>query len=317
MKSICFFCHFHNGDVFHIKSFVKEVISEVNTKFYIAHPNNQIITSDLNIEYINIPYSNMSVNASKSRQNTTNNDHQKHIDILNNSEHSKFIDTPECLYINTWIGGYFSPDNEYTGECSLRGFYRMFSFIYEKINEQFSTDLKLKSLEEYYPFVDYSKVDVSNIDSFLKKNTTEKVLVCNGPTLSQQTTYNSDMSEILNSIAEKNPDKTFIVTKKFSTHNDNIVCSDEIIKADNCDLNEISYLSKFCKLIIGKNSGPFCFTLTKENLNDESKTFFSFGSSELQCLAYGMNPKCSFVYEYYESIEKISKTISELLELIK
>lgn len=310
MKSICFFCHFHNGDMFHIKSFIEEVCSTLKTKIYIAHPNNPIITSDLDVEYINLP---VYWNNDYYNDEETIKRHQKHSDILNNCEHTKFIDTEECFYINTWIGGYFSPENEYDGECSLRGFHRMFSLIYDEINSKFGTNLKINSVENYYPFVDYSKFDCKNIDRFLENNQTKKVLVCNGPALSYQTTYNTDMSEILEPLAIENPDKTFVATKKFNTDVKNIVFTNDIIQMKTCDLNQISYLSRFCYLIVGRNSGPFCFTLTKENIDDENKTFLAYGSRETDCLLYNIDIRSTFIFDYFNTVNQLSQSISELI----
>ncbi len=310
MKSICFFSHFHNGDIFHIKSFLREITSQIDSKYYIAHPNSAILTADLDLEYINIP---MSWAKPQDVSEETRKLHQHHVNLLVGKEHTKFFETEECFYVNTWIGGYFSPDNEYNGECSLRGFHRMFNFIYDEINKQFGTNLEIKSLDNYHPFVDYSKFNLENIDEFLKNDKNKKILICNGPSLSGQTTYNSDMSEILGPLARNNPDKTFIPTRKFDTEVQNIVFSDDIIKSNGCDLNEISYISKFCYLIIGRNSGPFCFTLTEENINDESKTFLAYGSRETDSLPYGMEINSTFIFEYFSEVSKLYKTISELL----
>lgn len=310
MKSICFFSHFHNGDIFHIKSFLKEIISNIDTKYYIAHPNNGVLTFDMNMEYINIPIfwakpQNISEDVIKK--------HENHVNLLVGKEHTKFIDTPDCFYINTWIGGYFSSDNEYNGECSLRGFHRMFSNIYSEINNIFNLNLNIKSADDYYPFVDYSKLDCSSIDNFIKKNKKEKILFCNGPALSGQTTYNSDMAEIIEPLAEQYSNKILIASKKFNTSIKNIKFTDDIFGLDTCDLNEISYLSKFCYLIVGRNSGPFCFTLTEKNINDKSKKFLAYGSRETDCLPYGSDIESAFTFEYFNTIDQLSQSISELI----
>jgi hypothetical protein len=310
MKSICFFSHFHNGDIFHIKSFLREIISEIDTEFYIAHPNSEILTCDMDLKYINLPLY-WSKFANVYEKNRELNKH--HVDLMVGKEYTKFINTEECFYINTWIGGYFSPENEYTGECSLRGFYKMFSNIYKNINDEFGTNLKLKELNDYIPTVDYSKIDCQKIDNFVEQNILPKVLICNGPALSGQTTYNSDMSEMLIPLAENNRDKIFICTKKFQTHLNNIKFTDDIFKLDRCDLNEISYLSKFCYLIVGRNSGPFCFTTTKENLNDETKTFLAFGSRETDSLPYRMDINSSFIFDYFTNINSLYQTILNLI----
>jgi hypothetical protein len=310
MKSICFFCHFHNGDIFHIKSFLKDIMSQIDTKYYIAHSNSEILTCDMDLEYINLPSFCSKFNEVYEKNRELN---KTHVDLLVGKEYTKFVNTDECFYINTWIGGYFSPENEYTNECSLRGFHKMFQNIYENINQEFGENLQLKELNEYIPFVDYSKIDCEKIDSFVEKNPYPKVLICNGPALSKQTVYNSDMSEIIVPLAENNKDKIFICTKKFETESENVKFTDDIFKLDRCDLNEISYLSKFCYLIVGRNSGPFCFTITKENLNDESKTFLSFGSRETDCLPYQMEIDASFVFDYFTTIKNLNETISELI----
>ena len=310
MKSICFFSHFHNGDIFHIKSFLKDIILNLETEYYIAHPNNKILTYDIDMEYINIP-----IFWAKPQDvpEETRKRHENHVNLLVGKEHTKFIDTPDCFYINTWIGGYFSPDNEYTGECSLRGFHRMFSFIYDEINKVFGVNIKIKSVDEYHPFVEYSKFDCSNVNKFIENNEEEKILLCNGPSLSGQTSYNSDMSEIIEPLAEQHPNKIFIATKKFNTPFKNIKFTDDIIKLDSCDLNQISYLSKFCYLIVGRNSGPFCFTLTKENINDENKKFLAYGDRETDCLPYNIDISSTFIFEYFNNIEQLEQTISELI----
>ncbi len=310
MKDICFFCHFHNGDIFHIKSFLREIISEIDTKYYIAHPNSPIITSDMDMEYINIPvqWSKFRFTPYEGKEN-----HTEYTDLLLGKERTKFIETEDCLFVNTWIGGYFSPDNEFNNECSLRGFHKMFLSIYEKINEVFGTELQLKALDEYLPFVDYSKIDCKNVDLFLEENTSEKILICNGPSLSGQTTYNTDMSEIINPLSEIHKDKTFICTKKFDTQSENIKFTDDIIDSDLCDLNQISYLSRSCYLTVGRNSGPFCFTITDQNTSDKNKTFLAFGTRATDCLLYGMDINCSFVFDYFDNIDKLYETISELI----
>jgi hypothetical protein len=310
MKNICFFCHFHNGDIFHVKSFIKDITSKIDTEYYIAHPNSEIITCDMDLQYINIPLS-WSKFTEQYQENRKL--YEDHVNLLLGKEHTKFIETDDCFYINTWIGGYFGNENEYNGECSLRGFYRMFSKIYEKLNEVFNTNLELGQLNDYLPFVDYSKIDCSEVDKFLENNNNQKILICNGPACSGQTTYNGNMSEIIVPLAEQNEDKTFICTQKFDTELNNIKFSNDIINSNSCDLNEISYLSKFCYLIVGRNSGPFCFSTTYENLNNKDKTFLAFGTRATDCLAYEMDINSSFVFEYFNSVDDLYKSISELV----
>jgi len=291
MKSICFFCHFHNGDIYHIKEFLKDISSQLKTKYYIVHGNSPLLTHDLDIEHLNI----------------------SSVSLLEGKHYTKFIDTENCLYVNTWIGGYFSPDNEYNMECSLRGFHRMFFLICNSINDRYGTNLKLKNAEYYFPSIDYSKFNCEFIDKFLIKDKNDKVLICNGPSLSGQSRYNLDMSEIIEPLSQECPDKTFILTKKFETNCSNIKFTDDIINSKSCDLNEISYISKFCNLIVGRNSGPFCFTITKENINDESKKFLGFGEKVTDSFPYMIDINSEFVFDYFTDINSLKETIIELL----
>jgi hypothetical protein len=51
----------------------------------------------------------------------------------------------------------------------------------------------------------------------------------------------------------------------------------EIIKKENgSDLNEISYLSTKCNVIIGRASGPFTFAINRQNIEDPNKILLSF-----------------------------------------
>lgn len=291
MKSICFFCHFHNGDIYHIKEFLRDISSQLKTKYYVVHGNSSLLTHDLDVEYLNI----------------------SSVPLLAGKHYTKFIDTENCLYVNTWIGGYFSPDNEYNNECSLRGFHRMFSLIYDKINAIFDSNLKIGPVNDYFPSIDYSKFDCVSIDKFVSDTKNDKVLICNGPSLSGQTRYNSDMSEIIEPLAQLYQDKIFILTKKFETSISNIKFTDDIINSNTCDLNEISYISKFCNLIVGRNSGPFCFAVTKENINNSDKKFLAFGGKVTDSFPYMLDINSEFVFDYFTDINSLKETIIELL----
>jgi hypothetical protein len=59
----------------------------------------------------------------------------------------------------------------------------------------------------------------------------------------------------------------------------NLYFTSDIINATNGDLNENSFVSTFCNLIIGRSSGPYCFTQTSENYSDPNKTFLCFDNT--------------------------------------
>jgi hypothetical protein len=286
MKEICFFNHYHNGDLFHSKPFIKQIVETIDTKMYYAHSNNPIAIMDLDVEHITIP-------------------------TINN--YQKFFDSEYVFYVNTWIGSYFGNGVEYSGECTLRFSYNMFRDIYDKLNEEFGCDLQLKPIEEYFPYVDYSKFDCSKIDQFISTDDSKKALFSNGPCLSGQCHYSGDMAEIIETLATANPEITFIATHKFNTSAVNIKFTNDILNLNKCDLNEISYLSTFCDIIVGRNSGPFCYSTTKENLNNPNKIFYAFGERETDCFIYGLDVECTFVFEYFSSIKTTIESISNLI----
>jgi hypothetical protein len=289
MKSICFFNHYHNGDLFASKSFIKEIIEIIelkDLKFYYAHYNNPTVLSDLNLEYISMP------------------------DI---PQYVKFLETEDVFYINTWIGSYFDNDKSAEECCTLKFSYDMFEKIYSELNKVFSLDLKLSSMEEYFPSIDFSKFKTSHIDDYVKEDLNTKVLFCNGPCLSGQCNYTGDMKDIIQSLSIKYPNITFISTQKFDTSLSNIKFTNDIIKVDGCDLNEIGYLSTFCSIIVGRNSGPHCFTANSVNVNDPNKTFYAFGQDPRVCLYYNVDLNCNFVYEIFDSLQVIKNSIDELI----
>jgi hypothetical protein len=74
-------------------------------------------------------------------------------------------------------------------------------------------------------------------------------------------------------------------------------------------------LSNFCNLIVGKNSGPFVYTLTKENFKNSKTTFISLNKIEEDSLFWNLNSFCKYIWSnnYNENniISIIEKTINE------
>jgi hypothetical protein len=287
VTTLCFFNFYHNGDLYHSKPFVREVIRALGKeKVCYAHNKDPRAIEDLSINQLRIEGISDKTKIFKS----TN---------------------PDTVFINTWIGSYF---DRYEGECTLLFNMKMWADIYSEINSMFNTNLKLNSIENYLPYVDYRKFNVDNVKTYLNEDKKKKVLFCNGPALSGQCQYNGDMNDVINECAKVRSDLTFITTHKIVTDLPNIIHTSDIIRSDRCDLNEISYLSKFCGLIIGRNSGPFCFASTGENLNDTYKTFYAFGERHSDCFTMGVPIKSNYIFEKYENYDKIKCTISELIE---
>jgi len=293
MKNICFFNHFHNGDIFHGKSFLDEIIKSVNTNFYYAHLNNPNLLLDLDLTHVNL----------------------SDIDV---GDRTKFLETEDTLYVNTWIGCYFHQGIRYSSDsmdsgCTLKFTYAMYSKIYEEINSVLKTNLKLSEVENYVPFIDYKKFNIKKIDEYVEVDKNKKILFANGPCLSGQCRYHGDLQPVIETLASKYPEITFIVTTPLDTCLENIRSTKDIIQVDGCDLNEIGYLSTFCDIIVGRNSGPFCFSTNKDNVNNPNISFYAFGDNLTDCFLYEIDLECDFVFEFFSDLDVITSSLDNLI----
>jgi hypothetical protein len=193
---------------------------------------------------------------------------------------------------------------------------KMWADIYEEINSVFHTNLRLGPIENYLPYVDYRKYDVAHVRAYLDADNRLKMLFCNGPALSGQCEYNGDLREIIVHLAEANSHKSFYVTHKLENAPSNVIYTGDVIKSSRCDLNEIAYISLNCNLIVGRNSGPFCYASIRENLIDPAKTFYAFGHQETDCFTLGVDKKANFIFEKFENPEQLFNSIKTLVESI-
>ena len=103
------------------------------------------------------------------------------------------------------------------------------------------------------------------------------------------------MQSIIETLATKYPDDAFVATELFETKHTNIYFTDAIFKK-NCDMCEISYLSTKVNVIVGKNSGPFTYANTKQNLQDPSKKLVCFSHKPEDTLPYGLDFAADFIF---------------------
>jgi len=118
-----------------------------------------------------------------------------------------------------------------------------------------------------------SMVDSLNYISERKK----VILICNNDTKSGQS-VNFKFDDIVLNLANnfKKFNYLFIVSNDIGIENENVIPASSIIKDKENELLKIGYLSTFCDVIIGRASGPFCFTHVKQNLMSENKKYISF-----------------------------------------
>ena len=292
MYKIVFFNHYHRGDIFTHREFIRHLTIQLpNVEFLYLHFNHPKLTRDLGIPCIGAP---------------NKLDH-----------HTKFYidEDKKILYVNTWGGCDASIMNKNKG-LNLHSLYdqwhEIFSFISKKLNQDIFV---YTDKEDYLPVMDFNYFDVTQIDQYLQSALGKKrVLICNGaPKSGQSFLYN--METFIKEAADNFPIIDFICTQKFEKTQNNILFTDDLIgdteAADKrapwedkdlniCDLPEISYLSEHCDLIVGKNSGPSTFCETHANYMNPNKHFISYvvrwnsGNIDSESLSYNLKLECKY-----------------------
>jgi hypothetical protein len=242
-------------------------------------------------------------------------------DSLSNKEKFYFSDQNDTtLMINTWIGVYGEIFNK-CGGINLFSLTESWAEIFNTVNSIYDTQLEiLQPKEMYLPQTIYSFFNVEKVDEWLKKHVgRKKVLISNGVPMSSQS-FNDDMADQIREVAMEYSDVDFICTKVFQSGLPNIFFTDYIIQDKGeyevpvfwveggstvCDLNEISYLSTQCDLIVGKNSGPFVYCETFQNYNDPSKKFLTFNNSTVETMSYMAEKKCQYTIVTDHSKENV------------
>jgi len=301
MSKIIFFNHYHRGDLLTHKEFIRQLQNEMpDFTFEYMHFNHPKLTRDLNIPVIGAP---------------------ENLDAK-----TPFYQDDGVLYINTWIGCFWDIFCEHGG-INMNSLWHQWDKILDTINGHFNTEIALRAdKESYLPKIDFTKFDVSSIDEFLKTHTNKKILICNGPPKSGQS-FADNMQDFINLAAEESPNIDFICTTKFVTTLNNVLFTDNIIvdneiedkrapwedrEINNCDLQEISYLSEHCDAIVGKNSGPFVFCETYNNYMNPNKKFLSYnvswgiGKPPSETMSNGLDIKCKYTITPISDISTLS-----------
>ncbi len=285
IHTICFFNHWHNGDVFSGKGYMLDIIKQLpEMKFQHAQLNSLKSMRDLPCEHI-------------------------HTDSLppQVTHQVRYIDVNGVFYINTWVGCYGNaviPQGEQ--HANWYSLHRMWSHIMEVLHLNLTPNLQypkfddMDSIMRYIPESDWSAYDISPALSFAAQHN-RMVLVCNGKVRSTQSHIGLMQAE-LEALCHDFPDVAFVCTTKFEHPGwSNLYFTDDIFaNVQDGDINEIAFLSTRCEMIIGKNSGPFMFCHVKENILDPNKAFFSLSHRPSDSYACHMSGLPCRYYHYSE-----------------
>jgi hypothetical protein len=179
----------------------------------------------------------------------------------------------------------------------------------------------------FLPKIDYSYYETEYIDDIFNKTKRNKnIIICNNKFESEQA-IEFDFDNIIHTLSHSFPNYTFYVTNSSKIINENVVhIYDKTKNMLGGNLNEISYLSTKCNILLGRNSGPHTFCYVKENLLNPKTTFISFSDKSM---LYGDEPekwvdfgvrsftdknKCAKFYNI--STKKDRKRIEQLCQIL-
>ena len=284
-QNIVFFNHWHYGDLFSTRGLVTDIKRQLPAlKYYYVHGKHPDATMDLAETY----------NA----------------DILNQlPQHAQIISQTDTIFINTWVGAYQGLwQNTHPSYISH---HKIYEFIYNEL-DKLDINLKLDNdVWNYVPDIDYSFIDCSVTDRFVADAAGKIFLFCNGAVQSTQSSMDN-MAQTIIWLSKMYTDDTFVATEKFNTSQSNIIFTDDIYNKQ-CDIIDISYLSRSCDVIVGKNSGPFTYASSRYNLQDPTKMFWCYSHKPEDVLPYGLDLSADFrfstVTEDWKAAAQLSKGI--------
>jgi hypothetical protein len=253
ISSIYFHNNFHNGDVHLSRNFVRNYVKLLNAEnYFYIHNCDPKITFDLDPEVKTIS------------------DYAK-----TNSLQEKLLHVDENkLFINTWIG---TENKKFLKKFGLN--YNCYRQIFFEVLKNFEIDFLDHNEEDLIPKIDFSKYNIEIKNSNIFDKIENNVLFCNNDFKSGQSLiFNMDF--FLEKKSKEFSNLNFIVTNPTNVKNHNIFNLKDFIQTTGSDLIECAYISQFCRYIVGRSSGPYTFSIMKENLLDSNKNFICLSFRE-------------------------------------
>jgi hypothetical protein len=277
-EDINIYNHFHNGDIFYARVLINGLVEKYNVNFY--HNLSSPLLSDMDgvSEISGVPHH-----------------FDIHMNDLQNRNVNSWIGQQNMIFVNTQIPG-----------CSFENYFHLVKIILNHYN------LEINPNEEYYlPTVNYEKIlnyeSVSRRMSEIKSKYNKIILISNGNVNSGQA-INVDLSGAIVALANNNPSSLFLTTTPINHNHPNIIDTSSLTNA-NPDLLQISLISTFCDIIVGRASGPYCYTHTKENLLNPNKTYISFSNNPNEGVWY-KNSKAKQIWSPDFNLNNIFITIN-------
>lgn len=298
---VCWYNHFHNGDLFATREIVKNLSQQIPGEHYYLHPQHSSVLHDIGFHTVPMTA------------------------YLNNKKGTKIFYNNGIWFINTWIGCYLDLASEdgvsFGNHLEIGISWKLYHKVWKHFAKSISAALNISieipdDIKGLIPSVrqDY----YTNKDHISKKIDIQKpsVLISNGPALSGQAHQNHDMSQWFEPIIEKYPNVQWIFTRKTALFGSNIFYTQDIFDNLPCDLNQIGELSRYSQVIIGRNSGPFLFCNRRDTLFDPTKTFIATGKLHTDCFPYDIDLPCRFLWHSDFDNQSIKQFIQSTLESV-
>lgn len=305
-NNVVFFNFWNNGDVHVSRSFVK-FINGLGYPCEYLHNNSKNLLADIDINCTSIDHGMKNYNVKLNCNTKTR--------IINN-----------VLFINTWYGA----DQNIFAKYGIN-FDCLYYYFKEVISKYFNIDISIYDIWNFFPEIDFNNFNTVSCADFLEKyKVNKKIFISNGDVKSSQI-ENFNFSPIINVLSHYYPDYIFLLSdqKNDITNNSNVFFTQNIISSQECDLNENSYLSMNCNMIVGRNSGAYTYAITKSNYQRECK-FINFTndlSIKLYNLSLDMQPnwikelplnyKAKFIGSEENRIKRIYNILNKHIELLQ
>lgn len=310
MKKVFFYNTFHNGDVHLSRTFVRDIMEKMGQLDYTyLHNNNPKIIKDIqNLKH------DKAFNSFVNWRLISNYPINYRSQITHSASFLKSAvgseQYEERMFINTWVGQQDwitksglnrNRDNRY---CSLYSHYELYQDIFDTLN------IKIENIDYYLPIIDFNLIEKNEIDEFIKNNKFDKILLfCNNKPLTLR--IELDLVEVVDILSEKNKDVLFVLSNKEGRiiNKENIKYFSDIVNIQP-DFNELAYFSTFCNIIIGKPSGPYTFTLIKDNFLSE-KIFITISDNIYD--GFYLDGKSEMILLKEHTINSLLQKIQEIL----
>ena len=253
MKKIIFHNNFHNGDIHVSRNFIRDIIKKSpNYEYYYYHTNSNRLLNDL-----------VKINFIKGK-------------YKNDNDEPLIQNINDDILINTWYNADKENFRQYGG-TTLRTLYENFKKVYKHL------DIQIEDMSFYIPSIDFNYYEIQHINEFMVENKNKnKIFISNGNTLSGQA-KNYNMDNMIKLLSTKHTDILFLVSNKTSINSSNVIQTSDIIKLNDNDLCENGFITTFCDIIVGRNSGAQTYSLLKDNIiTDKSQIHINNSNTDLR-----------------------------------